>query len=101
MKTQTITIVGQRGKGALQVQATVIGPLSVYHRINGKGELCNEWVVGHVATGWRVTGIIKSRARALRIAKALLCLDWDFRSPRSSKVKAMYEQVKWVIDCTV
>lgn len=38
MKTQTITIVrGTDPTETLEVEALVIGPLSVYHRVNGDG----------------------------------------------------------------
>ena len=101
MKTQTVTVVHAADpRETREVEALVIGPLSVYHRVNGDGQECDDWVVGHVATGWRVSQAIESRARAIRIAEALQSLDWNFTSPRSRKVKAMALEVRQRIAST-
>lgn len=79
------------------VKAIVIGPLAVHRELDNDYKW---WAVSHVRTGCRVKGLIRTRGRAIRIANALQFLDWNFRSPKSSKVKAMAEKVAWAINCT-
>lgn len=79
------------------VSAFVIGPLAV-HRELGNGY--NRWAISHVTTGYRVIGEIKSRASALRMADALQFLDWNFKSPKSRKVKAIGNKVAFAFRLT-
>ena len=102
MKTQRINIHDKYSETKWrEVEATVIGLLAV-HRCSTY-ITCRDahWSISHVPTGWRVKGCIKNRAQAIRIAEALQSLDWNFRSPKSRKVKAMESKVKQAIDLTV
>lgn len=83
----------------LVILATVIGPLAVHRRRDSEGIEYPDSTVTHIATGLRIVNGL-SRARAIRIAKALQFLDWNFRSPKSRKVKAMASKVGWAISCT-
>lgn len=105
MKTQTVTIRDRTAATKTrEVEAIVIGPLCV-HRCIGttatRSEFHNAkcWTLGHVATGFGIMPHV-SKARALRLAEALQSLDWEFKSPKSPKVKAMEKEVLRIVEAT-
>jgi hypothetical protein len=101
MKTELVNIAWFCGATGIprtkRIPALIVGPLAVHHDLYEDAHL---WVVTHIRTGYAVRRRIKSRARAIRVAKALQFLDWNFRSPKSRKVKAMAEKVQWAISVT-
>ena len=47
------------------------------------------WMVTHIPTGYSTCGAYPSKAKALLMAKKIKDLDWNFKSPKSPKLRKL------------
>lgn len=93
---ERISVKGGGDKTATVAEVEVekrLGGLALHReRFRGRG-----WTITHVPTGLRAAAV-KDRAQAETILQKLARLDWNFRSPKSRKITAMYPKVKRIME---
>ncbi len=95
MKKQRVTV-KRWGGVSYQIDALVSdsGALAVHRGCSYLIGKSSFWSVTHVQTGYAVKTYIFSRRMAMALAVALDGLDWDFRSPKSRKIRKLKEPVR-------
>lgn len=101
----------KRRRFTVEVKGTVVGKLAVHRTLTWDGddgkpptpetirpwERAHGYSVTHLPTGYAVRQEIISQKAALKLARALKHLDWDFKRVRDPKVTALKPLVKNVL----
>ena len=112
IRLKMVDLTTPRRQPSYHTEGYVFGQLAVHKHIvfggpNGKPfdpvkdalpwERSHGWAVSHLGTGRAIRKGVETKDQAVKIAKALQHLDWDFTSKNSPKVKQMAPQVRLIL----
>lgn len=90
MTKRALVEIHKNSGAVVRIPARLVGPLAVHLSVDDPG-----WTVTHPRTGYAVVSCVPDEGLAVRLAKAMKALPWDFdcedgkRAPRDTGLKVL------------